>query len=38
MMIIKGMPNRVGMMEVLIVGCSDSMTGHLRTGHSDQVP
>ena len=36
-MMIEGAPNRVGVIEVLIVGCSDAMTGCLRTEHSDRV-
>ena len=35
---IKGVSNRVGVIEVLIVGCSDAMTRCPRTGCGDQVP
>ena len=37
-MMIKGVPNRVGMIKVLIVECSDAMTGCLRTSVKDRVP
>ena len=36
-MVIKEVPNRVGVIEVLIVGCSDVMTGCLRTRWGDRV-
>ena len=37
MMTITGAPDRVGMIEGLIVECSDVMTRCQRTGHGDQV-
>ena len=37
-MMIEETPNRFGMFEVLIVGCSDVMTGCSRTGCGDQAP
>ena len=37
MMMIEGVPNRVGVIEVLIVECGAAMTGCPRTGHGDWV-
>ena len=34
---IEGVPDRVGVIEVLIVRCSDAVTGCPTTEHGDQV-